>query len=216
MKNKTFMRILASGMAAVMAAAALACSGGSKPAEQNGGQDNKPSETQTANSTKAPDSTPKSDLLGPVERFPLGKMYINVPSYQRIEEGYTTLRILHGVRFFALTGEPRKTVTTLQEAHDACMETFGVAMRTRLINELSITEDSTETVNGIEVYKFVGTLSIGRDTVYDAFAIGYSFMVDGMPYNIIGCVTDKEQKQEDIAHVTEVVEAMILTLRDKK
>ena len=84
------------------------------------------------------------------------------------------------------------------------------------VNSLTVKNDSTETVNGVEVYKYEGTVNCGKDTIYDAYVIGYSFIMDGVPCTITGSVIDQAQSQDMIDEIKATVEAMIKTLRSER
>lgn len=144
-------------------------------------------------------------------------IYVDVPYWQEIEKGYTRLFTLHGERYVAVSTDKNNTAASLEEAHNLAFEKFKGNIQTEsYVNFLNIEEESTETINGIEVYKYEGTVNCGHDTVYDAYVIGYSFIMDGIPCNITGSVIDQAQDAEMIDEMRLTVEAMIQTVRSEQ
>ena len=147
-------------------------------------------------------------------------IYMKVPNYQQIECGFTRLFILNGERYVAVNYAKNDTASSLQQAHEIAFNQLKSGLDGFSdINSLTVEKDSTEVINGIEVYKFIGTLncSIGLSSQgksYEAYAIGYSFIMDGIPCSIVGSVINTDQKEEDIKEITEIVEEMITTVRD--
>ena len=88
------------------------------------------------------------------------------------------------------------------------------------INSISITSEKTEKINGLEVYRFEGTMNCRKpdDTSsnYDAYVVGYSFVINGVPCSIIGSVQDVKQEQSMIKEMKATVEAMIKTVRNNR
>lgn len=144
-------------------------------------------------------------------------IYVDAPNWQEINKGFTQLYILHGQKYVAVTAEKNNSTTDLNEAHQFAFEKFKQNIQNySYVNSLNVTKNSKETVNGVEVYKYEGTLNCGKDTVYDAYVIGYSFIMDGVPCNITGSVIDQEQPDEMIKEVKLIVESMIKTLRSER
>ena len=67
----------------------------------------------------------------------------------------------------------------------------------------------------IHVYYFEGMIHYGEKNPYDAYGIGYSFIMDGIPCAIIGSVTDKDQPEELKEEIKAVVNAMMLSVRSE-
>ena len=63
------------------------------------------------------------------------------------------------------------------------------------INDITITKDEETTINGIDMYLFEGTIYYGTDRLFDGFAMGCAFVLDGVPCEIVGSVIDKSQSQ---------------------
>lgn len=233
MKNKTFMRILASGMAAVMAAAALsaaACSDKTSEAGPTG----EPKQTQSGQTDKAtpkPAETDpgyeKSDLL-PQICWIYGKdihdiIAVDGPAYHQVECGHTQLFNKDRLRYVAVTSARLENAATPEDALSITIETLKTSIDAYAqIKDYVATTETVETINGIEVYKFVGSLTCyldyygDKDLIADRFAIGYGFTIGNTPCSIIGFVNTTEQSPEDIAEITAIVEAMIKTVREPK
>lgn len=168
-------------------------------------------------------------------KVPGKKIVINVPNWQEMEKGFTELYILHGLKYVAVTAETTSVVTTVEEAHTKAFEKFKQNIQNySYVNSLTVKTSSKETINGIEVYKYEGTLNCAldysnRDNSYDAYVIGYSFIMDGVPCNITGSVIAEDGKiyqkngeqvtvnyEEEVSEMKSTVEAMIKTLRSER
>lgn len=155
-------------------------------------------------------------------KVPGKKIVIDVPDYQEMERGYTQLYILHGVKYVAVTADDSVTATSLKDAHDIAFAKFKENIQNySYVNDLKVTADSEETIAGITVYKYEGTLNCAldysnRDNSYDAYVIGYSFIMDNVPCTITGSVIDQAQEKTMIDEMKATVEAMIKTLRSER
>lgn len=156
-------------------------------------------------------------ILSDTYKVPGKKIYIDIPNYQEMEKGYTELFIVHGVKYIAVTAVDEEEPSALQTAHEMAFDIFRSNIQNySYVNELNIISDEIVTVNGIEMYKYIGNLNCGHDTIYETYAIGYSFIMDGIACNITGAVIDEGQDQEIINEITNYVEAMVQTLRSEK
>ena len=150
-------------------------------------------------------------------KVPGKNIVVDVPDYQEMEKGYTELFILHGERYVAVTANKAEDATSLADAHEKSFEKFKENIQNySYVNSINIKNDSTETINGVEVYKYEGTLNCGHDTIYDAYVIGYSFIMDNTPCTITGSVINQSQPQEQIDEIKDIVEAMIQSLRSER
>lgn len=150
-------------------------------------------------------------------KVPGRNIYVDVPNYQEIEKGFTQLYIMHGQRYVAVTVDKNTEISSIEQAHEAAFEKFKQNIQNySYVNSLKVEKSSTEIINGMEVYKYEGTLNCGRDNVYDAYVIGYSFIFDGEPCNIIGSVIDEGQSEEWINEIRSTVETMIKTVRTER
>ncbi len=155
-------------------------------------------------------------------KVPGKNIVIDVPDYQELEKGFTMLYILHGEKYVAITAEVNSQAKDLSDAHDIAFSFFKEAVQNySYVNSLNIKSEKTEKINGIDVYKYEGTLNCAldysnRDNSYEAYAIGYSFIMDGVPCTVTGSVINQSQKQETIDEMKATVEAMIKTLRSER
>ena len=182
------------------------------------------------NETVPSDDKQQEILTGGTYKVPGKNIYVDVPNWQEIEKGFTELFILHGIKYVAFTANNNGDTTSLVSAHNSAFEKFKQNIQNySYVNSLNVTEDKTETINGIEVYKYIGTVNCGRDTVYDTFVIGYSFILDGVPCTITGSVIAEDGKiyqmngkqltvdyEEEVIEMTSIVEEMMQTVRTLK
>ena len=175
----------------------------------------------TENKEQVKDNTTNntnSSLLTGTYKVPLQKIYIDVPNYQEIEVGYTELFIIHDSRYVSFTSAFDDKVNTSKESHEVSFNKLKANMKNYAggINSINITKSEEIKVNGIDVYSFEGTINYGTDTKFDGYAKGYSFILDGVPCEIIGSVIDKKQDPSTIKEISSVVDAMIKTLRTEE
>ena len=159
-----------------------------------------------------------SSLLSGTYKVPLKNIYVDVPNYQEIEQAFTELFIVHDSKYVAFTSAKMSTANNTKEAHKVAFEEFIPNMQNYEggINSINITKSEEIKVNGIDVYSFEGTINYGTDTKFDGYAKGYSFVLDGVPCEIIGSVIDKKQDPATIKEISSVVDAMIKTLRTEE
>lgn len=175
----------------------------------------------TENKEQVKDNTTNntnSSLLTGTYKVPLQKIYIDVPNYQEIEVGYTELFIIHDSRYVSFTSAFDDKVNTSKESHEVSFNKLKANMKNYAggINSINITKSEEIKVNGIDVYSFEGTINYGKDTKFDGYAKGYSFILDGVPCEIIGSVIDKKQDPSTIKEISSVVDEMIKTLRTEE
>lgn len=154
-------------------------------------------------------------LSGGIYKVPMKDIYIDTPNWQEIEQGYTELFIIHESKYVAITDAGEPTATDVKEAHDKTFKKFIQNMQNYEggVNSINITNEKEVTIGDLKTYYFEGTINYGRDTIHDGYAIGYSFIMDGIPCEIIGSVIDESQSKELKDEVASVVNAMIQTVR---
>ena len=156
-------------------------------------------------------------------KVPGKNIYVDVPNWDPMEltkQMMTTVYKIQGSKYVAIT-DIGETVNTLNEAYQKTFDVFKANMyRYHPINSISITSEKTEKVNGMEVYRFEGTMNCRKtdDTSanYDAYVVGYSFILNGVPCSIIGSVQDVAQNQSMIKEMKATVESMIKTVRTER
>ena len=180
------------------------------------------SETNGTHQDEKKTPNTSEQILTYTYKVPGKNIYIDVPNYQEIEKGYTELFILNGERYVALTYNLDSTAESAMDANEVTFSVFKDNIQNySYVDSMNISESSNETINGNDVYRFSGTLKCALDYTdhtksYDAYAVGYSFVMDGVPCSVIGSVINQEQKDTDIKEITEIVDAMIDTLRSEK
>jgi len=157
-------------------------------------------------------------LKGGTYKVPLKKVYIDVPNFQDIEEGYTEVFIVHESKYVAITSDRKYIPIDLQDAHTKVFDKLKINMENYEggMNYLTATEKETVTINGIEAYRYEGTINYGTTNIYDKYAVGYSFIMDGIPVNITGSVIDDNQSQELCNEIEAIVEAMMRSARTEE
>ena len=141
---------------------------------------------------------------------------LDVPAYKYIEQGYAQVFLDDGVKVVVFTCMERKNSSTPEEAYEQCwpITRYGVE-NYGYINEeghnLTVTE---KTVGDIETLYYEGTMRLDRYEPYrTAQTYGYAFTYLGRPCMIWGYVLDKEQPQDQIDEIKNVVDAMMESVR---
>ena len=211
-------RLLSLIIAMFMMLTMVACGNQSDEGGETPNVDNSQTQSQTENdTTKDEPSNDNKVTLAYAYKVSGKNIVVDVPNYQEINKGFTQLYIMHGQKYVAITAAKNSSATDLNTAHDDAFAKFKENIQNySYVNSLTVKNDSTETVNGVEVYKYEGTVNCGKDTVYDAYVIGYSFIMDGVPCTITGSVIDQAQSQDMIDEIKATVEAMIKTLRSER
>lgn len=163
-------------------------------------------------------NTTVSSNLPNVFKVPMKQIYVNGPNYQEIEQGFTQLYIVHEQKYCAVTASIDDTVSDLSEAHNISFSLFqqNMANYEGGINSISIENEDYLTVNDIESYYFEGTINYGKDNIHDGYAVGYAFIMDGVPCEIIGSVIDDEQSTDTIQEIKDNVDAMMESVRTEE
>ncbi len=195
-----------------------ACGNSTQEENNNPSTDNSQSQTSNSEETNNEKDHDSNKITFTYSyKVPGKNIVIDVPNYQEIEKGFTQLYILHGEKYVAVTAAKNSTATELSAAHEDAFAKFKENIQNySYVNSLNVTQDATEKINDIEVYKYEGTMNCGKDTIYDAYVIGYSFIMDGVPCTVTGSVINQEQPADMIAEMEATVEAMIKTLRSER
>ena len=196
------------------------CACGSKQKNENASEQNEIKEESKNEQTLIDEKEEKKEentLLSGVYQVPLEEVYIDTPAFNMIESGYSTLFMVNDLKYVAFTCLYNEVGTS---SEDAFQETY-YKLKDNLrgyhqVNELNEVEESNVNVNGIETYCIKGTVNCGTENKYDAYIYGYSFVFGGYPCSIIGVVEDKAQAQEDIDNITEIVDAMMNSVRSER
>lgn len=166
------------------------------------------SQTSTENTVSNSDSE-----LTRKYNVPLKKVYINAPIWQELEKGLTELFIIQEEKYVSVTYS-LDALNDLKEVHTVNTDTLIYNLQNFCMpKELVVESDSNDTVNGIEVYRYEGYFACGEDQAYNAYTVGYDFIMDGTPVTVNGGVINKEQPAEMKEEIKSTVEAMMATLR---
>lgn len=176
------------------------------------------SKSETTEPKTSSQSSANKNVLTSTYKVPLKNIYVDVPNYQEIEQAFTELFIIHDSRYVSFTGAQMSTANSSKQAHEEAFKNLITNMQNYAggINDIKISKDEEIQINGIDVYSFEGTINYGTDTKFDGYAKGYSFVLDGVPCEIIGSVIDKSQDKELIKEIEEIVSEMIKTVRTEE
>lgn len=169
-------------------------------------------ELETEGSSSDTDS-PNKILVG-TYKVPLQKIYVDVPAFNLIEEGYTRIFWDSGIKYVTFTCLYEETADSVMTAHKKAIEKFMLNVADHHhVKEIGKLDDKTVTINGIETYCYEGKISCGTGNMYDAYIYGYSFVVNGFPCSVIGVVKDESQPEAEKKLVKELVDEMMKTVR---
>lgn len=203
---------------AIILCFSLAACGGETKEPQNENNDTSITESKNDETENNEKEEQKNSVdLSLTYKVPMKNVYVDAPNYQEIEEGYTELFIVHESKYVAITSDRKSTATSVKDAHEIAFNKFKTNMQNYEggVNSIVIEKEETKQINGIEVYCFEGKINYGKDNVYDGYAKGYAFIMDGVPCEIIGSVIDDGQSSALINEISTVVDAMIKTAREE-
>lgn len=168
--------------------------------------------------TEESEETEKSDIeFYYTHKVPGKAIVIDAPNYQNVELGYTELYIIHERKYVSFTYDKKSNAETLKEAHEVAYQKFLQNVDNYSFGELTVTKEEYVTINGIDMYRYEGTVKEGYEgEKYDCYALGYSFIMDGVPCTVGGAVIEEAQSEELIKEIHDTVEAMIRTLRSER
>lgn len=185
------------------------------------GDINKPTETKAEESTNKASKDASSVELPLTASFPMFNVYIDGPNYHFIEKGSTSLYNVGGKRFIALTSSEYVEANKTSEILDAYFKEFKNGVGTNCNGykpeKFNIKESKEIEINGTTFWRFEGELLAkmpSKETSF--FTVGYTFIRDGVPFQLTGVVVTEEQDQKDIDEITKYVDAMVKTIRDKR
>jgi len=194
---------------------------GNKEGTEESAKKNDTSITETKKEDKKDkklETEKKNVELSVIYKVPLKSIYIDAPNYQEIEQAYTELFIVHESRYVAITASRDSVATDEKDAHNKTFEEFAINMQNYEggVNSINIDLEENKSINGIEVYFFEGTINYGTDNIHEGYAVGYSFVMDGIPCEIIGSVIDEEQSTDLKEEIKDTVEAMMKSVRSEQ
>ena len=94
------------------------------------------------------------ELLPYTYRIPMEDIYIDVPNYQEIAQGYTQVFIVHDSKYVTVTSAFDTQATDAKDAYNKTFQLFKLNMQNYEggPNSFNIITDQTMTINGIDVY----------------------------------------------------------------
>lgn len=146
-------------------------------------------------------------------------VYISTPAdrnYTEREKGFIEMFTDYEKRMItvsSLRGERYKD-DTLEGVYKKVIEHEKLGLSAYWdIGEATYTQQDKMTINGIEMLRCEGTIKNDYGGIYDAYIIGYYFLIEDTPCSVIGFVKDKEQPQDIINEVRDYVDGMVKTIR---
>ena len=189
---------------------------------ENSGE-NKNNTSSTVESVPATTVTEQEDqtvvdgvnLDGGIHQVHTYDIYIGIPNYHPLENGYTYLLSNNDDIIIAIASLLLEKGTTLEQAQKGVIDNYILEMDNYAkIDNLTVEKEENLTINGIDMYKFEGKLNCHGETGnFDLYTIGYTFIMDGIPCCVQGTVYNKGQSEEMINTTRDTVNAMIKTLR---
>ena len=164
-------------------------------------------ENNDKNETDYTDELPIEAKIG------LRDYYINFPAWSVYDSAY--LKICNNQESIISIVDTDEDTTSLDDAHDKAIKCYidNIYMEADIMN-VEVVNEVVETVNGIEMYRYEGYAEIELDKrMQEAYAIGYSFILEGKACTLIGVILDLDQTQEMMDEMEDTVDLMIQTLR---
>ncbi len=159
----------------------------------------------------------ETSILSGTYKVPLQNIYIDTPAFNKIESAYSELFMVNDSRYVAFTCLYEESGTNAENAFKTTFDNLKDYLRGyHQVNFLNEVEAKSIEVNSISTYCITGTVNCGTEDIYDAYIYGYSFVFQGYPCSIIGIVEDKAQLQTDINEITEIVDAMMESVRSEQ
>ena len=153
------------------------------------------------------------DKLPIEEIFILREYCINFPAWSVYDSAY--LKICNNQESIISIVDTDEDTTSTNDAHDKAIKCYidNIYMEAPVLDVI-VKNECTEIINGIEMYRYEGYAEIQLDReVQEAYAIGYSFVLEGKACTLIGVILDLDQTQEMMDEMEDTVDLMIQTLR---
>ena len=174
-----------------------------------------PTQQEETKTEEKKEEEKEDGLLVGTNQVTLENIYYDTPNMHYIESGYADIYIDNYDKFVTFFCDWEKTVDSPKGAHDVLFQSYkDSVMNHAFLNELGEIKEKNITVNGIDVYTFEGTINAGLRASRDEYIKGYTFIFEGLPCAIYGVVMDENQPQEDIQYISDVVDAMMKSVRN--
>ena len=154
-----------------------------------------------------------TDELPIEEIFILREYCINFPAWSVYERAF--VKVCNNQESIISIVDTNVDATSLDDAHDKAIKCYidNIYMEADIMNVVAVNE-SVETINGIEMYRYEGYAEIELDKrMQEAYAIGYSFILEGKACTVIGVVLELDQTEKMMDDMEKNVDMMIKTLR---
>mgnify|MGYP003310414429 CR=1 FL=1 len=154
-------------------------------------------------------------------RVPMTQIYIDLPStpYHLVELGFTKAAFIYDEQCISVTRNKLSQAITLEQAQKDNVEEYGLSIENQFhLNSLTVKEEEYVTINGVDMYRFEGEFNCTRSAgQYTQYAVGYTFIMDGLPCSLIGTALNRYEEQPNsvIKDVEEKVDAVIKTVRNQ-
>ena len=150
----------------------------------------------------------------PIEaKIGLRDYYINFPAWSVYDRSFA--KVCNNQESIITIIDTMEDATSLDDAHDKAIKCYidNIYMEADIMNVVAVNE-SVETINGIEMYRYEGYAEIELDkSMQEAYAIGYSFVLEGKACTVIGVVLELDQTEKMMDDMEKTVDMMIKTLR---
>ncbi len=167
-----------------------------------------------------PEENQNNRLAGQYRMATNGRdVYISTPAdrnYTEREKGFVEMFTDYEKRMITIASLriEKEAEYTLQSVYEKVIEHEKLALSAYWnIGETSYTHQDKMTINGIEMLRCEGMVKNDYGGVYDAYIVGYYFLIEDTPCSVIGFVKDKEQPQDIINEVRDYVDAMVKTIK---
>lgn len=167
-------------------------------------------------------SEENSSVLEDSFRLVFADKYISVPPYPSISKSVNDVFVVKYSRFICLTNyDYDVSEVELDEIQELLFDDFAYASGyyTTYSEPVEFRNETTETitVNGMEAWRFEGTLYCDYEGyTAEEYCVGYTCIVNDTPLMITGVVVDEDQPQDLIDEITTYVDEMITTIRDEE
>ncbi len=156
-----------------------------------------------------------NNILTNTYKIPLQNVFVDVPDYHYISDGYTALYLEDGIKYFAITYDTSSSQSDLGNVFESNFMGFKADMGGyHHINKLNKYNSKTLTINGVDFFKADGSINCGENPTYDAYLTSYTFVLDNTACTIFGVVMDETQNESEISNVDAIIEEMVKTVRD--
>ena len=159
----------------------------------------------------------QNDLSGdlnvdlPIEEVFVTKFYcINLPQWSIYNRPH--MKICNNQSSIISLVDSDEDSSDAKDSHEKAIKCYidNIYMEANVKNVI-VENDSIETINGIEMYKYEGYAEIELDKgTKESYVVGYSFELDGTACTVVGVALDNEQSEEELE---KIIDASILTLK---